>query len=785
MRPILALALGLALGVPAWAQGVSSSAAVSDTATSDAWRIRKIRLVGVATLDTTVLKGTLKFGEGETLTSELLADRQRESLRALLGTSLVSDAQLEFKEVNGTEIDAIVTIREVPLCGVVAFEGPDDISEKDVKEVVRVGDGSLLSQANLGKDRQAILKLYHDKGYLLAEVESSLGKADSTGKVPLTWKIVEKSKVRVGKIQFVGNKRVSRKKLIGAMVTKEKRWWRSGEFNQDTLQLDLTKIRDLYREKGYLDAGVDSHQVTYRPDGKRLDIRLNLHEGRRYYRGRVSFTGQDVLSERFLKAQATMDSGDVLNQKKLDLEEQNLQNAYREEGRLFVKIDPVKTYRDSVVDILYMIKEGPPASVGQVIVEGNTKTRDKVVRRELRLFPGDLFRQSLLMRSYREVMQLNFFDNVIPDIRPSGEEGVVDVVFRVQEKEKGTGTFSAGGAYSQNDGFVLTLGLQIPNVMGTGRRVDANIDYGGYKQSLRLGLTEPWFMDSPTRVGISGFYTHQTDQYDESYDYVSQGFDLSLGRRLKWPDDYFSIGTGYGFSLNRYQGTNSDSYGLLRTDGIESSVSVTLTRDDKDLPLFPTSGSMFQLSYRRVGGIFGGDFDYHQGTTVAKWWFPTVGKFVLGLELQGGIQGGEAMQYSALYREGGLLGYQGKMRGYDAATLGLYRVGRSFLSSTAELRYPVADQLFYLIAFMDAGNVFGEAMRKDIDYSVKTLPNPWEEIDLGNLKRDWGFGFRLNIPMMGILGFDFAWGLDDGENSYGQSIPNKGMHANFTIEQPF
>jgi len=125
------------------------------------------------------------------------------------------------------------------------------------------------------------------------------------------------------------------------------------------------------------------------------------------------------------------------------------------------------------------------------------------------------------------------------------------------------------------------------------------------------------------------------------------------------------------------------------------------------------------------------------------------------------------------------------MRGYDAASLGLNRVGRSFLSATAELRYPVADQLFYLIGFMDAGNVFGKALRSQIDHSVTSLPNPWEEIDMGNLKRDWGFGFRLNIPMMGILGFDFAWGLDDGESSSGQSISNTGMHPNFTIEQPF
>jgi outer membrane protein assembly complex protein YaeT len=788
MRLLIALVLAWTMAAIAQSGTDSSWASQAPSApdTSAIWRIEKIQIEGNHTVDLAVLKGALRFAEGDSLGYDGLIDRQRESIRALLATGLLSDATVDFREGSAGAVVAVVAVRELPLCGNVKFTGNDALTEKDLKEVAHVQDGSLLSQSNVEKDRQAMLKLYRDKGYLRAVVVGDRGALDSlTGKVSLTWKIQEKNKVRVGRIEFVGNARISRKKLLGVIVTKEKRWWRNGEYDQDTLLQDLQKVKDLYREKGYLDASVDSHTVNYRPDSLRLDIRLVIHEGRRYFRGRLSFQGEDVLSERQLMGQATLDSGDVLNQKKLDAEEQNIQMAYREEGRIFAQINPVKTYRDSIVDMLYMIKEGPPASVGQVVVEGNSKTRDKVIRRELRLFPGDLFRQSLLMRSYREVMALNFFDNVMPDIRPAAQDGVVDLVFKVQEKEKGTGTFSAGGAYSQNDGFVGTLGLQIPNVMGTGRLVNANLEYGQYKKSTRLGFTEPWLMDSPTRVGVDGFWTHQKDQYDATYDYISTGFDLTLGRRLTWPDDYFSVSSGYGLSLNQYEGSNSVKTGIVRTDGIESSLSLTLTRDDKDLPMFPTSGSTIQVTYRKVGGPFGGDFDYNQGNALAKWWFPTVGKLVLNVEMQGGIMGGPVLQTNDLYREGGLLGYQGKLRGYDAASIGLYRVGRSYLSSTMEMRYPVADQLFYLIGFMDAGNVYGKALRSDVNHTVLSLPNPWEEIDLGNLKRDWGFGFRLQIPMMGVLGFDFAWGLDPAEGVNGTSVPNTGMHPNFTIEQPF
>jgi outer membrane protein assembly complex protein YaeT len=786
------IATGLCLALNAFGQAEPDLSASSFTPapalpdSAPTWVVGKVRIDGCRSVDPSVVKGALRIVEGDSLGAEALADRERESLRALVGTGLLEDSRIDVSNGADGKLEVVVSVKELPLCGQVKFAGNSEIGEKDIKDAVRLQDGGLVSKANLEKDRQAILKLYHDKGYLRATVQPEMGRVDSlVGKVPLTWRIVERTKVRVGKILFVGNARLSRKKLLGTMSTKEKRWWRSGEFDQDTILVDIQKVRDLYREKGYQDATVDSHTVTYRPDSTRLDIRLFITEGRRYYRGRVAFQGEDILSEKQLGSQLVLDSGDVMNQKKLEAEEQNLQMAYREEGRIFVQINPVKTYRDSVVDMLYMIKEGPPASVGEVVVEGNTKTRDKVIRRELRLFPGDLYRQSLLMRSYREVMQLNFFDNVAPDIRPSQQDGVVDLVFKVSEKEKGTGTFQAGGAYSQNDGFLGTLGLQIPNVMGTGRLATTNLEYGQYKKNIRAGFTEPWLWDTPTRVGTDVFWTHQRDQYDTTYDYISTGFDVSVGRRLTWPDDYFSLGGSYGFSYNRYMGVNSDKTGVMRTDGYSSSGTINLSRDDKDLPMFPTSGSSFAVSYTRVGGPLGGDFDYHQGAASAKWWFPTVGKFVLGLEMQAGILGGNVIQTNALFREGGLLGYQGKLRGYDAASIGLYRVGRSYVSSTAELRYPVADQTFYLIGFMDAGNVFGRTLRSDVDRTAQTLPDPWEEIDLGDLKRDWGFGFRLQIPMMGVLGFDFAWGLDRAEGYNGASTPNRGMHPNFTIEQPF
>lgn len=756
-------------------------------------RIEAVRIEGLKSVDTSYVRNGLKFMPGDTLTDEALSDRSRESLRSLLGTQLFADASIEFQP-SFRGVVAVVTVQENPVAGSVKFTGNDEFNEKELKDAIRLVEGGVLSPASIERDRSALKALYLEKGYRLAAIEPKRGEPEAkTGRIPLTWKIEEGAKVRVRDIKVAGNKEISRDDILDVMETKEKRWWRSALYHEDTLSNDLQKIRDLYREQGFLDAKVDSHSVFYSPSGKRLDVNIAITEGRRYYRGKVNFSvtsyaGQDLFNERQLRSQLLLDSGAVLNGLKLDAEEQQISALYREEGRLFIQVNSVKSYRDSVVDVLYYVKEGPPAMVAEVLIEGNTKTRDKVVRRELKIFPGDLFHMSALQRSQREVMQLNYFDAVLPDIRPlgqEGKEGEVDVVFKVTEKEKGTGTFSAGAAYSQNDGLTGTLGLQIPNIFGRGQRVDLSLQFGEYNQTYKLGLTEPWFFDTPTGVGGSIFYTHTVDQYTSGYDFTSYGFSGNVSRRLKWPDDYFSVGAGYTLSQNRY-GSNYAAHrtGYLLDDGLESSLSFHVSRDDKDLPVFPTQGSVYSLGWRKIGGPLGGDFDYSQSSTSAKLWFPAFWKVVLGIEASGGILQGDKMQASDLYRMGGMLGYAGKLRGYNPGSVGASRMGRSYLSTTAELRVPVAENIFYLIGFADAGNVFGRSSRTSVYNNPNTsLESPWLEIDPADLKRDVGVGFRLQIPMMGILGFDFGYGFDPQEDSYGNSyrLSNPWI-ANFVIE---
>ncbi len=522
----------------------------------------------------------------------------------------------------------------------------------------------------------------------------------------------------------------------------------------------------------------------------RIDI--NIKEGRKYYAGWVHFKGNEVLPTVFLQAQVRLDSGKVFDYYQYDSTKKAILNSYREDGYLFVQMEETRIFtNDSVVNLSFAMREGLPAQIHKVHIRGNTKTKDKVIRREIKLYPGDTYRQSLLERSFRDIMQLNYFDNVLPDIQPVGEQDV-DLVFAVSEREAGTGQFGAGAAYSQADGLVFTLNLSIPNCcMGDGQVANMSAEYGVGKKSIGLGFAEPWLFDTPVKVGASVNYTWWNGY--SVHDITRYGGSVYVGRRLTWPDDYFYAQTGVSWQRNE-QGPNIEG-SLVRFTGNEATLDFVIIRDDKNLPIFPTEGSRYVLStswaISRLSGensprFLGGDFSFLQTELSIKWWFPVYSdKLALGLTNEFGVITGSSLQYRNLYQMGGALGYKGLMRGYSAGSLGAYRLGRSYQYFGAELTWPISPNLFYLLPlFFDAGNVFGDVYSPNQKVS-KNIGSPLRDWDISSLKRDFGFGFRVMVPMLGIIGFDFAWPLDPGEYG-GYDGPSIGtMEFNFIISQGF
>lgn len=515
-------------------------------------------------------------------------------------------------------------------------------------------------------------------------------------------------------------------------------------------------------------------------------IHIAMVEGRRYYMGNVHFSGNEVLNDRILRYAFRLDSGEFFDQYKYEASRKAILDSYREDGYLFAQYDEERTFEnDSIVNLTYRMREGLPASIHKVHIHGNTKTNEKVIRREVRLYPGDTYRQSALERSFREIMQLNFFDMVTPDIKVVGEQEV-DLDFMVQEKEAGTGQFSLGVSYSESDGLVGTASISIPNCcMGDGQAASLSLEYGVDKKSAAISFQEPWFLDKPITLGTSLSYTWwNMSDYDDP-DITRYGGSVYVGKRLKWPDDYFYGQVGYGWLMNK-QGPNIDGSYVVYT-GVESALNFRLIRDDKNLPQFPTDGSRYVLDVQVADNALFSDFEFVKTELTVKWWFPLFrDRLAIALTNEYGVIFGDQLQYRTLYTMGGVLGYEGMMRGYSSGSIGYRRLGRSYQYVGAELQLGLVPQTFYLLPFFfDAGNVFGD--RYDPSTKVpEPSRNPLNEWDPTSLKKDIGFGFRVVVPMLGIIGFDFAWPLDVGETYSGLQRTEVGdMEFNFVIGQGF
>lgn len=515
-------------------------------------------------------------------------------------------------------------------------------------------------------------------------------------------------------------------------------------------------------------------------------IHIDMEEGQRYYMGNVHFSGNEVLNDNILEYAFRLDSGEVFDQYKYDASKKAILDSYREDGYLFAQFDEERTFEnDSVVNLTYRMREGLPASIHKVYIHGNTKTNEKVIRREVRLYPGDTYRQSALERSFREIMQLNYFDMVVPDIKVVGEQEV-DLDFTVQEKEAGTGQFSLGVSYSESDGLVGTASISIPNCcMGDGQAATLSLEYGEDKKSAAISFQEPWFLDKPITLGTSLSYSWwNMSDYDDP-NITRYGGNVYVGKRLKWPDDYFYGQIGYGWLMNK-QGPNIDDSYVVYT-GVESAINFRLLRDDKNLPQFPTEGSRYVLDVQVADDLLFSDFSFVKTELTVKWWFPLFrDRLAIALTNEYGVIFGDQLQYRTLYSMGGVLGYEGMMRGYSSGSIGYRRLGRSYQYLGAELQLGIVPQTFYLLPFFfDAGNVFGE--RYDPSTLVaKPERNPLNEWDPTSLKKDIGFGFRVVVPMLGIIGFDFAWPMDVGETYSGLDRSEVGdMEFNFVIGQGF
>ncbi len=783
--------------------------------------ILSVRLSETTAADSFLVYNSSGLIPGNTLT----AGKVQDAVKKIFALGLFSDVSI-LAEKGSRGVDILIEVQSYPRISKIKFRGNDKIKSKKLRKEITVSDGRIVSPGVIKSNTELIERIYEDKGYLNARVETEITPDDKEPeKAILTFKIKEGRKVKIRRVAFINNRAFTDKKLRSKISTKQKSLFRSGNFDREKFREDKQKIIDFYKEKGYIDAVITSDSILYGnqetmrfrefsavpgDNAKDMYVKFYVDEGEQYYFGKFSWEGNELFKDSKLSSIFKVKEGDIYSQKKYDDMLFKLYELYQDEGYWYVQIDEQKNPREQTLDVHFNIIEGSPVYVRLVNIEGNTKTKDKVIRRELKIKPNSVFKRSVLGRSIREVMVLNFFGNVTPDWNIL-DNGDIDLILKVEEKP--TGQFQLGAGYSAADKLVGTLGLGMPNFMGGGQTVSFNTEFGARRTTFSVSYYEPWLLDTPTSLGTSVYY-QERDYYDY-YDEGRAGGSIRLGRRLNWPDNYFKVYSSYSLektdcfnfsndykeayidTIRNFYIFDGDDSTLVAADTsygggqvafdwplISSVLSLTLERDSKNLAQFATAGSDIWWTGELGGTFLGGYWDYFKQSVNSEFYYTPFWKLTFTLKAKWGYMFGiynkNAVSYSEKYTPGGT-DPDGIVRGYDDSKVGPLLVdgrnneypigGRSMAVYNLELVFPLVEQQFYLLLFTDAGNAWLSA--KEL---TRNFYDPWE------LKKSVGFGFRVVAPMVGIIGFDFGIPFND-YNIDGSK--NRGLKPHFQIGRGF
>jgi outer membrane protein insertion porin family len=718
--------------------------------------ILSVDVEGLYSADTFLVLNSSALVPGDIITPGLVQD----AIKGVYGLGLFSEVGIDAEPAEAG-VKLTIKVREYPKLRDLKFSGNKKIKTKKFKEKITLFEGRLVSPKEIKNNIERIKSMYAEKGYLLVNVDTvQRDVEDEAGLVDLEFKIIEGEKVRVGKITFSGNRIFTDKKLRGKMSTKQKGFLRSGSFDKEKYLEDKDKVIAFYKKEGYIDAVILGDSIWYSNDKTRMFIEIEVREGDRYYFGDLTWEGNTLFADEDFRKKVKFKEGQVYNQEKYDETLFKFHEMYQDEGYWYAQFDEENSARGDTLDFHWKITENNPVHIRLINIVGNTKTHEKVIRRELLIKPKMVFKRSILGRSLREVMILNFFADVTPDwdILPDG-----DIDLKIKVEEKPTGQFSVGAGYSAVDKVVATIGLGVPNLFGTGQTATLNLDLGKNRSTFDISYLEPWFLDTPT--SLSGNLYLQERRWYNWFTERRSGGSVRVGRRLRWPDNYFRVFSGYRLELveyieisDSYRNANvNNPYAVDKQDWplTTSSASLTILRDSRDLPQFPTGGSV--VSWRgELGGTFlGGDWNYFKQIYTAEYYKTLFWKVVAMIkakygEIDGIYHGQNDIPYSERFAPGGV-DPDGTIRGYDDGRIGPYDENGAFLRGRFELIYnfeltfALAEQQFYILLFADAGNAYRNL--KDIRLFKRYY-------------RSVGPGFRIVIPLVGIMGFDFGYAFD-------------------------
>lgn len=697
------------------------------------------------------IKTNFGIKEGEKIDIEGI----RKGIKNLYQTGYFDQVEV-IAEEEDSFIFITIRVEEYPRLKEVLFKGNYKVKSNDLQKEINAVKGEPISKSKIFKWKKKIEEFYKKKGFVGTKIYDSLEVLN--GEANLIFKIEEGVKAKIKKIEIYGNEHFPDRKIEILLRNREKTWYRKASFKEEYWEEDLPKIEEFYKEKGFLSAKVDSYRIN-ELDGEWVGIDVYISEGKKFYLGEVKFKGDIIFPENELYRKLKIKKGDPLNYKKLQESILEIQGMYADRGYLLARIIPFEDLQDSVVNLELEIKKGKEVYVRKINIKGNTRTKDYVILRELDIFPGMKFSREKLIKSQRDLYFLNYFENVKINFDVLSDSEHVDLTFNV--KEKPTGTIQAGASYSQLQGASVFIQFTQPNLLGRGQTISLLVEYGKYRKNYQLSFIEPWLFQRPYSIG---FDLHDlTSGIPGEYDERRRGFSIFFSRPI-FGSDYYRWRIKYSLEeINIFNISKSflpsPVYDIRneRWPKISSKIENSFTRDSRDRVFNEKKGS--RLSYTNVlsGWIIGGDISFHEHIWNSAIFIPffherIVNMFYIKFGAIGKFRPEDDIPIYEKFRPGGVY-TDFQVRGYDDRSLGpksrgVNIGGRYAFTFNYELRIPVSDNLYFL-SFYDAGNAW---------LTSKSL---WRSIKRGfPLYRGLGFGVRIQIPMMPVLGLDFGYGLD-------------------------
>jgi outer membrane protein insertion porin family len=769
------------------------------------YTLAPIAFDGAENVNTSVLKLVTGLSEGDKIT--VPGEKISEAIQNLWRQGLFVDVQCAAQKIEGNYIWLVFKVKEKPRLNKWSFRGVSKGEADDIRARIKLVHRKVITDYVIESTKQNIVDFFVNKGYLDAKVtiEQEIDKSEKNS-VNLVVVVNKGVKIRIQDIFITGNDHIKTWRLKHAMSdTKERRLWTifsSSKYIEDNFIKDKKSIIDKYREKGYRDAAIIKDTV-YRVSPKRVSIAMTIKEGHRYYFNNINWVGNTKYSSKVLSDRLGIKKGEVFDQSLLEARlfmnpnSTDVSSLYMDDGYLFFQVTPIEVHvENDSIDLEMRIYEGKQATINKVTVTGNTKTNDRVIMREIRTRPGQLFRRSDIIRSQRELSVLGYFDpeKLSVNPKPNPVDGTVDIEYIVQEKPSDQLELSGGWGAGR---IVGTLGVTFNNFSarnvfkkgawrplpsGDGQRLSIRAQSNGlYYQSVNASFTEPWLGGKkPQSLTVTTYYSVQSNGLSLS-DPTRSSFNIwgvttGFGSRLKKPDDFFTFfgDVNYAYyTLKNFSNIFSFSNGY--SNNINLRLSISRSNTDKSPMEYITRGGTMTLSAQSTPpySLFQNKdysamsdqekykfIEFYKLKFTTQWFTRIVGNLVLNSRVGFGYLGFFNSQlgvapFERFYMGGsGLTGYSldGReiiaMRGYNDGSLSNSHGSPIINKYTMELRYPITlsqSANIYALTFAEAGNTW-DSFRQY---------NPFQ------VYRSAGVGVRVFLPMFGLLGLDYGWRLDD------------------------